>query len=70
MKKSVQPSLTLKAMQALNAAVAKVVDVHRQQGRPLALWREGKAVWISAAETAAFQETPAPYHIKTHDRQS
>jgi hypothetical protein len=58
MKTPVKSSLTEKAMQAMNDAVAKVVEDHRRRGRPLAVWRQGKAVWISAAETGALRENP------------
>jgi hypothetical protein len=64
MKKSIQLSLTQKAMQALTDAVAKVVDEHRRGARPLAVWRDGKAVWISPAEVAALRESPTPYHAR------
>lgn len=65
MKKPAKPSLTHQAMQALSDAVAKVVEDHQRRGRPLAVWREGKAVWISATETGALHETPIPYRTKT-----
>jgi hypothetical protein len=64
MKKSAPSSLTQKAMQALTGAVAKVVDEHRRRARPLAVWRDGKAVWISAAEAAALRESPTPYRTR------
>ena len=40
-------------------AVAKVVEDHRRRGRPLAVWRNGKASWIPAGEVGASQDTPA-----------
>ena len=61
MTKSTQASLTQKAMQALSDAVAKVVEDHHRRGRPLAVWRDGKAVWISAADAGAMREMPTPY---------
>ena len=64
MKKPKTSSLTQKAMQALSEAVAKVVQDHQRQNRPLAVWRGGKAVWISATETGALHENPAPYRTK------
>jgi len=70
MKKATKPSLTQKAMRALSDAVAKVVVDHQRRGRPLAVWREGKAVWISATETEALRETPVPYRTKTHGAKS
>jgi hypothetical protein len=60
MKKSNQPSLTQPAMAALADAVAKVVEDHRRQARPLAVWRDGKAVWIPATETGVLREPPTP----------
>jgi hypothetical protein len=64
MKKPKTSSLTQKAMQALSEAVAKVVQDHRRQNRPLAVWRDGKAVWISPTEAGALRENPIPYRIK------
>jgi hypothetical protein len=61
MKKSTKASLTQNAMQALSGAVAKVVEDHQQRGRPLAVWRDGKAVWISATGAAALRESPTQY---------
>jgi hypothetical protein len=52
------------ALQALREAVAKVIQDHRNHGRPLALWRDGKAVWVPAEEVGAFRETPPPYRAK------
>lgn len=51
-------------MQALAAAVAKVVDDHRRRSRPLAVWRDGKAVWIPATQAGALHEAPTPYKPK------
>jgi hypothetical protein len=66
MKKPNAPSLTQQAMQALTDAVAKVVADHRQRGRPLAVWRDGKAVWIPAKEAGALLENPTPCRAKSH----
>ena len=35
---------------ALNAAVRDAVQLHREKGLPLVVWRDGKAVWISPEE--------------------
>jgi hypothetical protein len=70
MKKSTKASLTQKAMQALTNAVAKVVEDHRRQARPLAVWRDGKAIWISAAEAGSLHETPPRYRTKAHGPKS
>ncbi len=45
-------------MQALTEAVAKVVEDHRQRGRPLAVWRNGEAVWMPVETADALRETP------------
>ena len=39
-----------KAFMALKEAVREVVEHHRQTGRPLAIWRNGKVVKVSAAQ--------------------
>jgi hypothetical protein len=57
-------------MQALRAAVAKVVEDHQRRDRPLAVWRDGKAVWVSATEAGALRETPIPYRTKSHGAKS
>ena len=61
MKKPTKSALTQQAMQALIEAVADVVEDHRRRARPLAVWRDGKAVWISAAEAGVLRETPIRY---------
>jgi len=70
MKKSIKSSLTQKAMQALNAAVAKVVADHQRRSRPLAVWRNGEAVWMPAEAAGALRETPVPYRTKSHGAKS
>lgn len=35
---------------ALNAAVRDAVLRHRQQRQPLAVWRDGKTVWLTPEE--------------------
>ena len=64
MKKSSKSSLTQKAMRALAEAVAEVVEDHRRRQKPLAVWRNGKAVWVPASEVGALHETPTPYRTK------
>ena len=41
-------SLQEKAFIALKEAVREVVEHHKQTGRPLAIWRNGKVVMVSA----------------------
>jgi hypothetical protein len=64
MKKANKSSLTQKTMRALAEAVAEVVEDYRRRAKPLAVWRDGKAVWIPATEAGALHETPAPYRPK------
>ena len=60
-KKQRKRSLTEMATQALTEAVAKVVEDHQQSGRPLAVWREGKAVWIAPGEAMTLRGASVPY---------
>jgi hypothetical protein len=39
--------------EAMNAAVRDAVQLHKEKGLPLVVWRDGKAVWISAEEAEA-----------------
>lgn len=41
------------ALQALREAVAQVIAEHKREGTPLAVWRDGQVVWISAEEAEA-----------------
>jgi len=66
MKKRRQLSLTQKATRALTEAVAKAVEEHRRRGIPLAIWRNGKAVSIPAAEVGFVHEVPTAYRTKSH----
>jgi hypothetical protein len=70
MNKQSKSSLTQKAVQALNDAVAKVVEDHRRRGKPLAVWREGRAVWVSAGKGGSLHETPTPYRTKARGGKS
>ncbi len=63
MKKSTNPTLTEMAVQAMNDAVAKVVEDHRRRGMPLAVWRNGRAVWVAVGKNGALRETPPPYGV-------
>lgn len=40
--------VSLNAEKALKKAVAGVVKEHRRDGDPLAIWRDGKVVWVKA----------------------
>ena len=35
---------------ALNAAVRDAVQLHKEKGLPLVVWRDGKTVWITPEE--------------------
>ena len=39
-----------KAFKALKEAVREVVEEHKRSGRPLVVWRNGKATKISASQ--------------------
>ena len=42
--------LKVKAEMALKEAVAEALAEHKRQGNPIAVWRDGKAVWIPPEE--------------------
>ena len=44
------------AQAALSRAVARVVEEHRKSGQPLAVWRDGKAVYIPADQLSTSDE--------------
>jgi len=58
------------ALQALTKAVAKAVKDHRRRGIPLAVWRNGRAVSIPAAQAGKLREAPNPDRIKSHGAKS
>jgi hypothetical protein len=64
MNKRLNPSLTNNAMRALSGAVAKAAEDHRRRGIPLAIWRDGKAITISATEAGALRETEPIYRSR------
>ena len=46
---------------ALNEAVRDAVRLHKRMGQPLAVWRDGKTVWLSAEEVErGCKDDPAP----------
>ena len=42
--------LKVKAERALKEAVAEALAEHKRRGNPIAVWRNGKAVWIPPEE--------------------
>ncbi len=68
--------LTRKANAAMQDAVAKVVERHRREGRPLAVWQDGKAVLVPPGElypdsevgASLVRERPAAYKTRRHQR--
>ena len=56
-----QNSMTRKALIALQEAVAQVVAENRRDGRPLAIWQDGKAMLVAPGKPAVGRETPATY---------
>ncbi|MCK5806365.1 MAG: hypothetical protein KAI66_26270 [Lentisphaeria bacterium] len=57
-KTAKRTDLTQRAVGAMKAAVAKVIEDHTRAGRPLAVWRDGKVVMIPSQEAAAVHEEP------------
>lgn len=47
--------MTRKALKALREAVAEVYEKARREGRPLAVWKEGKAVLVYPGQTDAHE---------------
>ena len=72
MKTAARPknSMTRKALTALREAVAQVVEEHRREGRPLAVWQDGKAVLVSPGKPAVIREAPATYRTRAHGKKS
>ena len=52
----IKSPMAKKALAALEGAVEKVVEDHRRRGAPLAVWRDGKAVWEMPPPVAGVQE--------------
>jgi len=65
-----QNSMTRNALTALQEAVAQVVAEHRRDGRPLAIWQDGKAMLVAPGKPAVVRETPATYLTSRKGRKS
>lgn len=57
-------TLTEKAIAAMRDAVAKVIEEHRRDNLPLAIWRDGKVVWISPHDFTTVQEESFIYKTR------
>jgi hypothetical protein len=66
MKRMLKPKnpMTRMALKALQDAVAKVVERHRREGRPLAVWQNGKAVLVSPKKVGVVRESRAAYRTR------
>ena len=42
--------LSVKAEMAMKEAVAEALAEHKRLGNPIAVWRDGKAVWVPPEE--------------------
>ncbi len=49
-------SLHDKAKAAIKEAIREVIKHHKQTGRPLAIWRNGKVAWVSANQLSRKSE--------------
>ncbi len=52
--------LEVRAEEALKKAVAETIADHKRSGDPIAVWRDGKVVWI-AADEIVLRETETEY---------
>jgi hypothetical protein len=51
--------------EAMNAAVRDAVQLHKEKGLPLVVWRDGKTVWISPEEAEqSLVSEPQPRPVK------
>jgi hypothetical protein len=47
-------------LKAMTAAVREAVRQHKRLGYPVAVWREGRVVWLTADEIPEEPEYPDP----------
>jgi fumarate hydratase class II len=57
-------TLTQMAIAAMNDAVNKVIEDHRQRRMPLAIWQDGKVVLVQPDEPLVARERAAHYRTK------
>jgi hypothetical protein len=62
--------MTRKALTALREAVAQVVEEHRREGRPLAVWQDGKAALVSPGKPAVVRERPSSYRTRVRGKKA
>ena len=62
--------LARKAWAAMQKAVAEIVEEHRRDGRPLAVWQNGKAVLVSAGKPAVVREKPSTYRTRVRGKKA
>ena len=53
---------------AIADAVARVIAEHKRDGLPLAVWRDGQVVWITAEEAEAARAAATAAHNATSPR--
>jgi hypothetical protein len=56
--------LARKAWAAMQNAVAQVVEKHRREGRPLAIWQNGKAVLVPPGNPSIVRESAGRYRTR------
>lgn len=47
-------------LHAMRQGVREALALHKQMGHPIAVWREGRVVWIPAEEIPVELTTPLP----------
>ena len=70
MTKAARPKdpMSRKALAAFQSAVAKVVERHRREGRPLAVWQDGKAVLVSPEKVSVVRESRPAYRTRARKK--
>jgi hypothetical protein len=63
-KHSDAASMTEKAIAAMRAAVAKVIENHRRDNTPFAIWRDGKVVWLDPHTRQEVREDSSEYETE------
>ena len=66
-KKLLSTPLAYRALEALKEAVAEAIAEHKRKGTPIAIWRNGKVVRISA-EQIEVREPQVEYTVSRKKR--